>query len=98
MAAGHDPATVLAGPGAQVYDRIGGSNAFFIMFNHQNGIAAIAKGLESFDQNLAVPGMQADGGFIQDITNPGKIRSQLGSQADALGLAAGKRVAAARQG
>jgi len=48
--------------------------------------------LEGIDQDPVVPGMQADGGFIQNIADPGQVRSELGGQTDALGFAARKRI------
>ena len=69
-----------------------------VVFDHQNAVAAITQNLECVDQNPVVTSMQTDGGFIQDITNPGEIGSQLGGQTDPLGFSTGKRITAAGQG
>ncbi len=67
------------------------------MLDHQNAVAAIPQGLQGIDQDAVIPGVQPDGGFVENIANSGKIGTQLGRQADPLGLSAGQGIAAARQ-
>ena len=94
-AGGHNPAAILPGAGSQIDDRIRRPNGFLVVFDHQNAVAPIPQGLEGIDQDAVIPGMQADGGLIQNIANPGQIGAQLGGQTNPLGLAAGQGVAAA---
>ena len=61
------------------------------MLDNDNSVADIAQALERLDQTLVVTLVKADRGLVQNIEHAHKARTDLGSQADALGLAAGKR-------
>ena len=84
-------AAVLAGAGAQVDHIVGSQHNVFIMLYHQDGISNVTKLAQGFNQLLVVALMQADTGFIQDVGDAGQLGADLGGEADALRLAAGKR-------
>ena len=65
------------------------------MFDNQDTVSAIPQGLQSIDQNAAVPGMQPDGGLVENVAYTRKIGTQLGCKANPLGLSTGKRIATA---
>ncbi len=82
----------------QVDDPIGGMDGFFIMLHHQDGIAQVAQVPQGFQQAGVVARVQANRGLIQHVQHTHQPRADLGSQADALRLTAGKRTGRPPQG
>ena len=74
---GHNLPALPAGSRTEIDNGVGGPDGLFVMFHDDDGIAAVAQLGQRLDQNMVVPGMQADGGFIQNIADAGQIRSKL---------------------
>ena len=96
--AGHDASAVNAGGGADIDDVIRGQHRIFIVFYNDDRVADIPKVVERFNELGVIPLMKADAGFVQNIENPHQRGTDLSRQANPLGLAAGKRSAAAGEG
>src|SRR5579884_684194 len=88
---GHDFAAVHAGARAEVDDVIGGLNRFLIVFDHDDGVADVAKLEKRVDELAIVALMQTDRRLIQHVQNAHQFRANLRREADALTLAAGER-------
>ncbi len=91
-------ATVAAGPRPHVDDVVRGQDGVRVVFHHDDGVPQVPEHLEGGKQPLGVPGVQADGGLIQDVEDAAQFRADLGGQADALGLAAGQSGSGPLQG
>ena len=61
------------------------------MLDHHHGIALGTQPLQGLQEQAIVPGMQADGGFIEDVADTAQVRTQLRRQPDALHLPAAER-------
>ena len=96
-ARGHHVAAVASGARSEVDDGVGRPDGLLVVLDDDDGVAAVAQRFQGVDQHVVVPGVQADGGLVQDVADPREVGAQLGGQAHALGLAAGKRVAAAAE-
>ncbi len=94
-AGGNHFAAQLARARAHVYDVVGAADGVLVVLHHHNGVAQIAQVLQRADKALVVTLVQADGGLVQDVQHAHQARADLGCQADALGLAAGKRCSGA---
>ena len=95
IALGHDAPALRTGPGSQVDDGVGGLDGFLVMLHHHDGVAPVAQLAQGIHQDAVVLGMQADGGLVQDVSDPGEVGAQLGGQAHPLGFPAGEGLAAA---
>ena len=62
------------------------------MFYHHHRIPNVPEAFEHGYQPLGIPGMQADGRFVQDVHGPHEGTAQGGHQVHPLALAAGKGV------
>ena len=60
------------------------------MFDHQDRVPDIPKGLQGLQKPEIVPGMEPDARFIQDIKDPHQLGADLGGQPDALSFTAGQ--------
>ena len=76
---------------AHIDHMVGGKDGFFVMLHHDDGIAQIAQALKAFQKALIVALVQADGGLVQHIKNPGETGANLAGQPDTLTFTAGKR-------
>ena len=83
----HQPATALAGAGADVDDVGGGAYGVHVVLHHHQGVAFVAQLVQGAQQDLVVAGVQADGRLVQHVANPLQVAAQLRGQADALRLA-----------
>ena len=79
------------GPRSDIDDVIGAEHGFFVMLDHQQGIAQITQSLQRIQQFPVIALMQADTRFIQNIQYTDQPRTNLRRQADPLRLAAGQR-------
>ena len=75
----------------EVDDKIGATNGIFVMLDDQDGVAKIAKVFERAEKPCIVSRVKADAGFVENIENATKPRTDLRCEADALGFPAGKR-------
>ena len=89
-AGGHHLPAVGSGAGADVDEIVGGPHGVLVVLHHDEGVAQIPQAAEGGQQLVVVPLVQADGGLVQDIQHPHQRGADLGSQADALALAAGQ--------
>jgi hypothetical protein len=83
----HDFTALVAGAGADVNHLVRASNRFFVMFHHEQGVAARLQPGEHVEQNPIVAGVQTNGRFVQDVADALQGGAKLGRQADSLGLA-----------
>ena len=93
----HLPA-LAARAGAQVHYVVGGIDGLLVVLHHEHRVAGVPQALQDFDQLAVVGLMQADGGLVQHVEHALQPRADLGSKADALGLAAGEGGCPPRQG
>src|SRR5512136_106959 len=77
-------------PRSDVKNMICAANGLFIMFDHYQGVAQISQLFQGVDQSGIVPLVKPNRWLIQYIQNPGQIRADLSSQADALRFSTGK--------
>jgi len=88
---------MLPGPRAQVEDPIRRADGLFIVLHHQDGVAMSRSSFRVFSRRALSRGA-GRWRLIQDIQNAHQTRANLGCQADALRLTAGKRGRRALQG
>ena len=74
--------------GPHVNHVVGGANHVFVVLDHQYAVANVAQVFERTNQAVVVPLVQADAGLIEHVHHPGQARTDLRSQANALGLTA----------
>ena len=85
---GNHSAAVLAGTGADVHDVIGLPDDIFVVFDHEHGVADVGEMTKGGDQTIIVTLVQADRWLVEDVTDADQSGSDLGGEADSLGLAA----------
>ncbi|MPM10218.1 hypothetical protein SDC9_56546 [bioreactor metagenome] len=90
-AGGNHLAPVYARARADIHDVIGSEHSVFVVFYHQKGVSQVPQVLHGGKQQVVVPLMEADGGFIQNIENSHEGGADLGGQADALAFSARER-------
>ena len=85
----HDDVAALgAGAWAEVDDPVGALDRVAIVLDDEHGVAEVAKARERRDQLVVVPLMKADRGLVENVDHADERASDLGGEADALGLAA----------
>ena len=83
--------TVYSCSGSHIDNMIRSTYGFFIVFDHQNGIAEIAHLKEGFAKTLVVSLVQTDARFIKNIENAGQLRANLRGKPYSLAFPTGKR-------
>ena len=68
------------------------------MFDHEQGIALFDQFLEGVEQVAVVAFVESDGRLVENVEDAAEVRSELGGEADALGLAPGERGGGAVEG
>ena len=81
---------MLPCPRPKVCDKVCGPHHGFVMLNNNHSISQVLQAGQGADQKVVVVGMQADGRLVAHIEDASQPRSDLSSQSDALGLAAGQ--------
>jgi hypothetical protein len=81
----HLPA-VLAGPGAEVHDVVGGADRLLVVFDDEDGVAEIAEAGERGEQRAVVALVQPDRRLVEDVEHAGQVGADLRRQPDALPL------------
>jgi hypothetical protein len=94
----HDLATVLPRPRSDVDHEVGGADRLLIVLHDDQRVAEVTQPHEGVYEPAIVPVVQTDGGLVEHVEDTHQPRPDLGRQPDALGLAAGERRRAARQG
>ena len=69
-----------------------------VVFDHKHGVAPGLQGAERGNKAFVVAGVQANGGLVEHVGHAHEPCAKLGCQADALGLATGKRCHGPAQG
>ena len=87
-----DLAAMDAGARAHVHDQVGRAHGVFVVFDDQDGVAAVTQALERADEPVVVARVQADARFVQDVERAREGRAELRRETDALGFAAGERI------
>ena len=96
-ALGHHVAAVLTGAGAHVHHVVGGQDGLQVVLHHQHRVAQVAHLLEGADELQVIPLVEADARLVQHVEHALELAPDLGSEADALALAAGEGGRAAVQ-
>ena len=78
---------------AKINNVVGRANGFFIVFNHDHGIAEIPQPPQRSEQARVVPLMQPNTRLVQNVKNARKTGADLRRQPDPLRFSAGKRTA-----
>jgi hypothetical protein len=73
---------------AQVDHIIRAADGFFIVLDHEHGVAQVAQVFERGEQPAVVAMMQADRRLVQHVEHAAQLRANLRGQADALAFAA----------
>ena len=76
LSLGHDFTTARSRARAKIDNVIGGANRFFIVLDHDDGIAEIAQPSQRAEQARVVALMQSDARLVQHIKNAGQTRSR----------------------
>ena len=77
---------VLAGPRADVDEMLGGPDDLRVVLHDQHRVADVLERFQDLDEPAVVPGMEADGGLVQDEHRADHARAQGRGQVDALPL------------
>ena len=91
---------MLARAGTHIDHKVRRADGVLIVLDNNDGVTDVpAQALQkALHQALVIALVQADGRLVQDIDHTHESRANLGRQADALGLAAGKRGGGTVQG
>src|ERR1017187_3478166 len=76
---------------------IGRSDCFFVVLNHDDGIAQIAETSQRLEQARVVALVEPNTRFVENIKDAGETRTDLCGQSNSLRFAAGERPALAIQ-
>ncbi len=52
---------------AEVYDPVGGFDYFHVVFDYDDGVAAVGESVQDLQEFVDVYGVEARGGFVQDV-------------------------------
>ena len=88
---GDDLAAVLARPGPDVHDPVGGPDRLLVVLHDEHGVAEVAQPGQGRDELGVVALVEPDRGLVEDVQDAHQRRPDLGRQADPLGLAARQR-------
>ena len=84
-----DVAAVFACVGAEVDDPVCAFDHVEVVFDDENGVAAVNEAVEDFDENADVVKVQSRGGFVEEVKRFARGGSrQFGCEFDALCFAA----------
>ena len=92
-AVGDDLAAVLAGPGPDVDDPVGGPDRLLVVLDDEDGVAEVPQPRQRRDELRVVALVKPDRRLVQDVQDAHERRPDLGREADPLGLPAGQRLA-----
>src|SRR5256712_5962873 len=82
----------------KIDDIVSGADRFFVVLDHQHGVAEVAQPPERVEQPAVVALMQADRGLVQDIEDADQARSDLRGETYALSFSARQRAGGPVQG
>ena len=92
-----DASSMLACIGTDIYQVVGGTHDFFVVFYHYHGIAQLLQFSQNFYQPLGVATVKSYGRFVKDIKRTHKRTADGGGKADALRFASRQTVGLAVQ-
>src|SRR5712692_7663224 len=75
LAVGDEVAAGVARAGAEVDDEIGATDGVLVVLDDENGVAEIAKMFERAKKARVVAGVEPNAGFIENVENAAKARS-----------------------
>jgi hypothetical protein len=87
-AVGGDFPAKLAGSGAEVDDEVAAAHGVLIVLDDEEAVSFVAEGDQGIEELDVVAGVEADGGFVEDVEDTAEVGPQLGGEADALAFAA----------
>jgi len=90
-----DFAAEAASTGSEVDEVVCCRDCVLVVFNDDERVAVVAEFDEGFEKGGVVAWMKADGRFVENVEHTAEVGTELSSEADALGFAAGKGVAGA---
>jgi hypothetical protein len=67
-----------------------GTDDVFVVFYYDYRISDVAEACDGGDEAGGVGGMEADGGFVEDVDDSAQPGTELGGELDALDFAAGE--------
>ena len=88
---GDDLAAVLAGPGPDVDDPVGGPDGLLVVLDDEDRVAEVAQPGQRRDELGVVALVEPDRRLVEDVQDAHQRRPDLGRQPDPLRLAAGQR-------
>jgi hypothetical protein len=88
-------ASVVAGSRADINYMVGVSYDILVVFDHEDGVSDSGQSAKYSEQSLVVTVVQANGGFIKNITDSYQTAADLGGQANALCFTSGECAASA---
>ena len=86
-----------AGTRPHVDHEIRGADRLLVVFDDDDGVADVAQVGQGLEQAFVVALVQADGGLVQDVHDADQAGADLAGEPDALALAAGEGLGAARE-
>jgi len=87
----HHPAAVAAGARTEIDHPVRLANRLLVVLHHDDGVAQVAHPLESVQESPVVPLVETDRGLVENVEHAHQLRTDLGSEPDALALSAGQR-------
>ena len=93
----HHFPTVFPCAGTDIHNPVRCAHGVFVVLYHDQGITQVAQALQSIDQSRIVALVQTNRGLVQHVEHPHQPRTDLGGQANALGLSSRQSAGGARQ-
>ena len=85
---GGDFPAKLAGAGTEVDDEVAAAHGVLVMLDHEEAVSLVAEGDQGVEELDVVAGVEADGGFVEDVEDAAEVGAQLRGETDALAFAA----------
>ena len=64
-----------AGSGAEIDDGVAAAHGFLVVFDDEERVALVAEGDERVEEGGVVARVETDGGFVEDVEDPGEVRA-----------------------
>ncbi len=85
---GDEPSAVGTGTGTEINDVLGATDRVLIVLDHNDGVTLRFEFMQRVEQHQVVARMQADGRFVENVTDPAQVGAELRRETDALRLTA----------
>ena len=86
-----NPPAVLAGPGPEVQNMVGGADGVGIVLDDEHRVPQIAQRFQNVDQALRIPRVEADRGLVQHVQRAHQVRAERSGELRPLCFPARKR-------